>query len=77
MQVDAPKKPPIVLESQLGEVTGVSWCPTDLGQIATCHDSACISVWGLDRASSPARGPPRVQHRPGGQAKNMQASSLL
>jgi hypothetical protein len=48
--VDRPGEAPLALEGHAGEVTGVAWCPTDLGQITTCHDDATVNVWALDRS---------------------------
>ncbi|BDA42072.1 probable denticleless protein homolog at N-terminal half [Coccomyxa sp. Obi] len=62
--VDEPNRAAIVLDGGAGEVTGVAWCPTDLGHITTCHDHAAISVWSLDRSrikEPPAR-PPQAKH---------------
>jgi hypothetical protein len=32
-QVSRPEAAPYVLEAHEGEVTGVAWCPSDLGQV--------------------------------------------
>ncbi len=64
MQVDEPNRAPLVLDGGAGEVTGVAWCPTDLGHITTCHDHAAISVWSLDRSriKEPPVRPPQARH---------------
>ncbi len=60
MQVDRPGDPPLALgQGDAGEVTGVAWCPADLGHVTTCHDDATLNVWALDRCwSSPRRALP-------------------
>ena len=43
-----------MLQGNAGEVTGVAWCPTDASQLVTCHDSATVNVWTLDRSRDDA-----------------------
>ena len=34
------------------KVTGVAWCPADLGCVATCGDDPALRVWSICRDSS-------------------------
>ncbi|QDZ21897.1 WD40 repeat domain-containing protein [Chloropicon primus] len=53
-QVDRPEDGGYVLKGHSGEVSGVSWCPTDFCKVATCSDDSYTRVWNIDRhADSP------------------------
>ena len=44
-----PDARPLRLVGHAAEVTGVAWCPTDGGEVATCSDDATVRVWRLVR----------------------------
>ena len=50
-QLDRPEDGAYVLRGHSGEVSGVTWCPTDFGKVATCSDDSTFRVWGIDRAA--------------------------
>ena len=49
VQVDRPQDGALGLEGHSAEVTGVAWCPSDFGRIATCGDDASVRLWALQR----------------------------
>ncbi len=50
-QVGRPWEQPWEVRGHEGEVSGVSWCGSDGGQLATCGDDAVVRVWCLNRAN--------------------------
>ena len=50
-----PGDAPTRLVGHGAEVTGVAWCPTDGGEVATCSDDATVRVWRLVRREEAGR----------------------
>ena len=48
-QVDRPHDGAYAIKGHDGEVSGVSWCQSDFGKIATCSDDSTYKVWSIDR----------------------------
>jgi len=46
--VRRPRLPPRVLRGHTNEVTGVDWCPTDVGRLVTLSDDNTVWVWRVD-----------------------------
>lgn len=44
-EVDAPTRPPRVLEGHAGEVNQISFCATDMTKFASCSDDGSVSLW--------------------------------
>lgn len=43
---------PYVLRSHESEVTTVTWCPTDFGQLASAADDYTVKVWNMHRSQA-------------------------
>jgi WD40 repeat protein len=50
-EIDGPISPPLLLSGHLKEVMSVSWCRTDIGQIATCSDDHLVRLWRMEEDS--------------------------
>ncbi|KAK1299111.1 hypothetical protein QJS10_CPB14g00065 [Acorus calamus] len=50
-QVSRPEVNPVILEGHFGEVTGVDWCPTEVGKIATASDDFTVRIWNSHQES--------------------------
>ena len=46
-QVSRPRSAPRVLRGHVSEVSGVDWCPTDVGRLVTLSDDNVVWIWRL------------------------------
>ncbi|KAK1281076.1 hypothetical protein QJS04_geneDACA002753 [Acorus gramineus] len=51
IKVSRPEVNPVILEGHFGEVTGVDWCPTEVGKIATASDDFTVRIWNSHQES--------------------------
>ncbi|XP_020603449.1 denticleless protein homolog [Orbicella faveolata] len=47
-KVSDPAAPPFLLKGHTGEVTSVTWCPSDQGKVVTCSDDNNFRIWRMD-----------------------------
>jgi len=47
-KVSDPAVPPFLLKGHTGEVTSVTWCPSDQGKVVTCSDDNNFRIWRMD-----------------------------
>jgi denticleless len=51
-KINNPGPPALVLSGHSGEVSGVQWCPSDFGKIASCSDDGTVRAWTIARGET-------------------------
>eukprot|EP00877_Chromochloris_zofingiensis_P013230 jgi/Chrzof1/8160/UNPLg00207.t1 len=69
---DVPDAPPLTLHGHTAEVTAVSWCPSDVLQLATAGDDCTVRVWNVvDRDSTQPHSSQQQMCRPVRSSSNL------